>query len=219
MREIAMQRLALVDLGTQIRSDSANGTFEGLACRYGVKDSYGTTFEPGCFSAGSDLSVRYPFLAMHDPRVVLGTFTVEERDDGLWIKGEYDPDQTAQTYRMKAQSGSMPGLSVGFVRLVDPEDPNWESITHARLVEVSQITLGMQSVPGSELTAVRSAIRSDADAEDEAPAEDAPADEETPSDEKARCGDCGQFAADTHECPQVKRSNEDEARLLRLRVA
>jgi hypothetical protein len=58
--------------------------------------------------------------------------------------------------RVRAKSGSAPELSVGFVWLdSDADDENL--ITKARLVEGSQITARMASVPGSQISAVRAA--------------------------------------------------------------
>lgn len=135
-------------------ADEGTGEFEGWGCIFGVEDSYGTTFQPGCFAAGGLDEAAYPLLAMHNPNVPLGTFTAEERDLGLWIAGQYDPTPDGQAWRARALSGSAPELSVGFIwRNSDPDDE--DLITDARLVETSQITLRMAAVPGAMLSAVR----------------------------------------------------------------
>lgn len=133
--------------------EDEEGTFEGLALPWNTLDSYGTRFHSGCFSETLD-SDLYAFLWMHDPWDVLGAFRAEERETGLWIAGAYDNTPAGQAGRVRARSGSAPGLSVGFIRLeVDEDDPNL--ITKARLVEVSQITARMQAVPGAGLTDAR----------------------------------------------------------------
>jgi len=127
-------------------------TFEGWACRYGVVDSYGTTFVEGCFR--EQLDGTYPLLWMHDPHEPVGTFRAEERDGGLWLAGTYDSTDVGQRARARALAGSAPELSVGFVWYAsDPDDE--DRITGAKLVETSQITLRMASVPGSQIEAVR----------------------------------------------------------------
>ena len=129
-----------------------SGAFEGWACRYGVEDSYGTTFRTGCFdeSLGGD----YPLLWMHDTWEPIGTFTAEGKSEGLWISGAYDPTDVGQRARVRAQSGSAPELSVGFVWYAsDPDDE--DLITGAKLVETSQITLRMAAVPGAAIEGVR----------------------------------------------------------------
>lgn len=148
--------------------EGGEGTFQGLACRYGVIDSYGTTFHPKAFRKG--LKGAYALLFMHSPYQPIGTFTAEERDDGLYISGRYDETSAGQDARTMARSGSASELSVGFVRT---DLPDWSKLSEmsdedreealanikgARLVEVSQITARMAAVPGSKLKTVRSAL-------------------------------------------------------------
>lgn len=150
-------------------AEGDDGTFAGYACRYGKRDSYGTTFHPGVFRKGVDKR-DYALLFMHSPYQPVGTFRAEERADHLWIEGRYDDTAAGRDARIMARSGSAPELSVGFVRTDLPE---WsklaemgdderkdvlENIRSARLVEVSQITARMAAVPGSKLKTVRSAL-------------------------------------------------------------
>lgn len=149
--------------------EGADGTFAGYACRYGKKDSYGTTFHPGVFRKGLDKQ-DYALLFMHSPYSPVGTFRAEEKADHLWIEGRYDDTAAGRDARVMARSGSARELSVGFVRT---DLPDWkklydmeeeartellENIRSARLVEVSQITARMAAVPGSKLKTVRSAL-------------------------------------------------------------
>ncbi|MEU7431081.1 HK97 family phage prohead protease [Streptomyces sioyaensis] len=165
MTEIEFRAAVDIDLRA---SDGGDGTFEGLACRYGVVDSYGTTFHPQVFRKG--LKGNYAMLFMHSPMQPVGTFSAEERDDGLYISGRYDDTAAGRDARTMARSGSAPELSVGFVRT---DLPSWEKLAEmgdderrevlenikgARLVEVSQITARMAAVPGSKLKTVRSAL-------------------------------------------------------------
>ncbi|MFD0562903.1 HK97 family phage prohead protease [Kitasatospora saccharophila] len=166
-----MAELELRQLGdVQWRvADGEDGTFEGLACRYGVVDSYGTTFHPRAFRKGG-LKGQYAMLFMHDPAQPVGVFTAEERDDGLHIAGRYDDTAAGRDARTMARSGSAPELSVGFVRTDLPpfeklaqlsEEDYKETLANirgARLVEVSQITARMAAVPGSKLKTVRAAL-------------------------------------------------------------
>lgn len=143
-------------LGVRVtRAEDGSGAFEGWACVYGVQDTYGTTFQQGAFTEGGLDEAAYAYLAMHQPMLPLGTFTAEDRAEGLWIAGEYDPTPVAQDWRARGITGSAPELSVGFVWLGDggEDDPNL--ITSARLVETSQIVLRMASVPGAQLAGVR----------------------------------------------------------------
>lgn len=149
--------------------EGSDGTFAGYACRYGKRDSYGTTFHPGVFRKGVDRQ-DYALLFMHSPYQPVGTFRAEEKGDHLWIEGRYDDTAAGRDARVMARSGSARELSVGFVRT---DLPPWEklaaltdeeradvvdNIRSARLVEVSQITARMAAVPGSTLKTVRSAL-------------------------------------------------------------
>ena len=149
--------------------EGQDGTFDGIACQYGKKDSYGTTFHPGVFKRGIDRG-SYAYLWMHSPYSPIGTFKADEQPTLLHIAGAYDDTQDGRDKRAMARSGSARELSVGFVRT---DLPPWEKIAQmtdedradlmenirsARLVEVSQITARMAAVPGSKLKTVRSAL-------------------------------------------------------------
>jgi HK97 family phage prohead protease len=165
MTEIEFRSLDEIELRV---GDGEDGSFEGRACQYGVVDSYGTTFHPRAFRKG--LKGSYALLFMHSPYQPVGTFTADERDDGLYIKGRYDDTAAGRDARTMARSGSASELSVGFVRtdlpdwkkLAEMSDEDREealaNIKGARLVEVSQITARMAAVPGSKLKTVRSAL-------------------------------------------------------------
>lgn len=137
-----------------IRAQAEAGTLEGYACVWDVVDTYGTTFAPRCFSAGGLDGGDYALLWMHDPSLPIGVFRAEEDDHGLVIRGRWDKTRDGEDARQRAISGSAPGLSVGFRPLmVDPDDTN--RFTQAGLVETSQITARMASVPGASITAAR----------------------------------------------------------------
>lgn len=148
-----------------IRAAADTNTFEGLACKFNEVDSYGTTFKAGCFTAGGLDTKIYALLWMHDPSRPIGTFTAEERTDGLYIVGQWDNSVAGQEARQAAIGGSASDLSVGF-RLY--EDPNAAAndITIAELLEVSQVTSRFGAVPGSALTAIRAAFSDATDVEE-----------------------------------------------------
>lgn len=148
------------ELSLRAAAASEAGTFEGYAVLWDVVDSYGTTFARGSFGAGGLDTDPYALLRMHDPLAAIGVFTAREDERGLYITGGWDDDAEGQAARAKARSGSMPELSVGFVPLmVDPDDEN--RFTQVRLVEVSQITRRMASVPGAAFASARGALLDD----------------------------------------------------------
>ncbi|MEU3962916.1 HK97 family phage prohead protease [Streptomyces buecherae] len=150
-------------------AEDEDGTFEGVACRYGVTDSYNTKWHPGVFRRGIDKN-PYAYLWMHSPFDPVGTFRGDEHSTYLYVTGRYDDTAAGRDKRAMALSGSARELSVGFVRT---DLPPWEklakmpdedradvleNIRSARLIEVSQITARMAAVPGSKLKTVRSAL-------------------------------------------------------------
>lgn len=146
------------DLQLRVQAqEDGSGAFAGWACIFGVRDSYGTTFQPGCFIEGGLDESAYAYLWMHSSHIPTGVFRAEERTEGLWIEGEWDPTPEGQTARARALSGSAPENSVGFIWLADGGEDDPDLITSARLVETSQITLRMAAVPGSVLQDVKSA--------------------------------------------------------------
>jgi HK97 family phage prohead protease len=134
-----------------------DGTFEGLACAFGVRDSYGTEWKPGAWERGGlTPDKQFALLYMHDCwySPPLGVFSAEERSDGLWIMGKYDDTADGRDARVRAMSGSAAELSVGFYCVAtDPEDDNIFEAT--RLQEVSQIVRNFAAQPGAGMTTVR----------------------------------------------------------------
>jgi HK97 family phage prohead protease len=154
--DIEFRAVSLNDFEKRLDANDA-GTFEGYACRFGIVDSYGTTFVERCWTSGGLDDGTYALLSMHDERHVVGAFTAEETEEGLYIRGRYDDTPEGQAARARAKSGSAGELSVGFLRTgVDPADET--RITGARLYEVSQITARMASQPMAALSMVRSAV-------------------------------------------------------------
>lgn len=141
------------NLEVRVDADAGSGTFEGWALLWNTTDSYGTRFRRGAFEARLDTD-PYALLWMHDPWVVLGTFTAEEQDRGLWIAGGWDDTPEGQAGRTRARSRSASELSIGFQRLATNPDDEME-ITEALLVETSQITARMAAVPGAAMTDAR----------------------------------------------------------------
>lgn len=154
-----LQHRVVPEVDLRVAAAEGEGTFEGYACVWDVRDSYGTSFAPGCFGAGG-LETRagaYALLWMHDSWEPLGTFTAREDDRGLWISGAWDDSTAGRDARTRARSGSAPGLSVGFVPMTFDPDADHERFLQCRLVETSQITARMAAVPGAEIASARAA--------------------------------------------------------------
>jgi HK97 family phage prohead protease len=163
----------------EVRADGEadeRGDFWGPALPWNTLDSYGTRFAPDAFREGGVDTEPYALLWMHDPWTVAGTLWAEPRDDALWIaRGLYDDTPDGAAARSRGKSGSARGLSVGFERIGDEQlEDGSVLITKARLVEISQITSRMESVPGAGLAGVRHGRPAPADTPPPAPPEGDP---------------------------------------------
>jgi HK97 family phage prohead protease len=137
-----------------------DGALEGVAVRFGVVDSYGTTFTPTTFKGLAGRSV--PMLWAHDTREVIGSWTsLRSTAEGLVSAGKLNLEvQRAREVRAMLLAGDVKGLSIGFVTTKAEQRNGVRTITAADLVEIS-IT-AFPSVPGSGLTGIRSDDRTGA---------------------------------------------------------
>lgn len=130
-----------------------DGTLEGLAVRFGVVDSYRTSFDRNAFVwEGRSL----PLLWNHDRSQVLGSVrSITPDGEGLRIKARLNLDiARAREVRSMLSAGDISGLSVGFQRLKDEaRSGGVRHITRAKLNEVSVVAL--PAVPGSRITSIR----------------------------------------------------------------
>lgn len=130
-----------------------DGTFDGLAVRFGVVDSYRTSFDRNAFTwEGRSL----PLLWSHDRAQVLGSVrSITPDGEGLRIRARLNLDvQRAREVRSMLASGDISGLSIGFQRLKDEARAGGvRHITRAKLNEVSVVAI--PAVPGSVVTSVR----------------------------------------------------------------
>ena len=111
------------------------GTFEGWASKYGVTDSQGDVMDPAAFADAEGAEI--PLLMGHKGETI-GVGVVENRPEGLWIKGRLLlATQAGREAYERAKAGVAKGLSVGFQLLQHAREGAVRRITRARLVEVS----------------------------------------------------------------------------------
>lgn len=143
----------LLDMEVRFASPEDDGSFEGLAVRFDVVDSYRTSFDRRAFAwDGRSL----PMLWSHRAEEVVGSIkTVSVEADGLRIRGKLNLDVAkAREVRSLLMAGDIGGLSIGFRRLKDEaRSGGVRHITSAQLLEVSFVAV--PSVPGSGVTSVR----------------------------------------------------------------
>jgi uncharacterized protein len=119
----------------ELKAVDGEGTFEGWAARFGNTDSQGDVIEPSAFTDAEGTEI--PLLMGHKGDTV-GIGTVENRAEGLWIKGKLLlATQAGREAYERAKAGIAKGLSVGFRLLDHARDGAVRRITRAQLVEVS----------------------------------------------------------------------------------
>lgn len=136
------------------------GEFEGYGCVFGVRDSYGTKFQPGCFkrSIADRGAAGIKMLLGHDTAKPVGAWmSLAEDDKGLKVRGRLLKDDIAAAREAFAlmKAGVLDGLSVGFrIRKsrTDTADGT-EAIEDTDLLEISPVLF--PSVPGSAISTVR----------------------------------------------------------------
>ena len=119
----------------ELKALNDEGTFEGWAARYGNTDTQGDVIDSSAFNDADGAEV--PLLMGHKGDTV-GVGIVENRPEGLWLKGRLLLATVAgrEAYE-RAKAGIAKGLSVGFRLLEHARDGAVRRITRAHLVEVS----------------------------------------------------------------------------------
>ena len=153
--------LALTEF--KLESDGDAGTFEGYASRFGTIDSYGDTIDRGAYKDTIPEFLERGFLGWgHDWADPIGFFTeAREREDGLYVKGQFHSDPEAQVKRQRvkerAEAGKFMGLSIGFEPLDfefrDEDGRQVRALTRIKLHEVSLVTVPAEH--GSGVTRVK----------------------------------------------------------------
>ncbi|PIO99663.1 HK97 family phage prohead protease [Pleomorphomonas carboxyditropha] len=130
-----------------------DGALEGVAVRFGVIDTYGSTFTPTAFKGLAGRSV--PMLWAHDSREVIGSWTsLRSTSEGVMVAGKLNLEvQRSREVRAMLIAGDVKGLSIGFNTIKAELKSGIRTITAAELVEIS--LTAFPSVPGSGVTGVR----------------------------------------------------------------
>ena len=120
----------------EIKSMSDAGEFEGWAARYGNIDSQNDRIEPGAFAA--DHGKEIPILWSHKRDAVAGVGTLEDRPEGLYLKGRLLLDTTeGRDAYARLKAGAAKGLSVGFKLLEKAAEGLLRLILRGSVAEVS----------------------------------------------------------------------------------
>jgi hypothetical protein len=135
--------------------------FAGVALIWDELTSKGIDFLPGSFNSDPK-NVPYgvkPYVWMHEIRHPIGLIRAWETPQGLMFSGRWEPTTEGEKARARANFGSAPQVSVG----ISYTDPTFEQIMETpadqiihiaafQLLEISQVTLDIQSAPSARIT-------------------------------------------------------------------
>jgi HK97 family phage prohead protease len=141
----------------ELKSLTAEGTFEGLAAVYGNIDLGGDVIEAGAFSKSiSDKGGEVPILWQHDAREPIGLGKLSDSREGLVVKGELALESpVAQKAYGLLKRGVLKGLSIGYDAVKDRMVDGVRRLSEIKLWEVSLVTFPMN--PTAQVTAVKGA--------------------------------------------------------------
>ena len=142
-----------LDIEWRFAPPTDDGTIEGVAMRFDVLDTYGTTFDKRAFDGAKS---RIPMLWSHRSDEVIGSWSsISATDTELRAAGRLNLEiGRAREVRSMLLAGDVQGVSVGFSTVKDERRSNGvRHITKAILHEISLVA--MPSVPGTGITQVR----------------------------------------------------------------
>lgn len=139
------------------------GSFEGWASTYGNVDAGGDKVMPGAFASSLRKSDRVRLLLNHDPDKLVGWASLEDRPDGLFLRGQLDlldPSGLGKYVHHKMLTGELSALSIGYsverggARITDE---GVRELTSLKLWEVSIVAFPMNEL--ATVTNVKSGRR------------------------------------------------------------
>jgi HK97 family phage prohead protease len=138
-----------------------SGRFEGWASTYGNVDAGGDKVMPGAFAGSLRKSDRVRLLLNHDPDKLVGWGTMEDRPEGLLLRGQLDlldPSGLGKYVHHKMLTGELSALSIGYS--VDRggariNDEGVRELTSLKLWEVSIVAFPMNEL--AAISAVKDA--------------------------------------------------------------
>ena len=136
--------------GARVKAAGDDGTFEGYASVFGVKDSYGDVVERGAFAqsltewAGKGHVPVFYGHRTDDPEMCIGHVVAAVEDDhGLKVSCQLDMDspKAAQTHRM-LRDGRIGEMSFGYVTRESESKSDHLLLKSLELLEVSVVPIG-----------------------------------------------------------------------------
>lgn len=135
-------------LRMEIKEITAEGTFEGLLSPYGNIDHGGDIVEPGAYKKTLvERGSVVPLLWQHKTEFPIGTLALEDRQDGLWCRGQLQMElPKAQEAYICLKNRIIKGLSIGFETVKDFVEGGIRHLKEIRLFEGSVVTFPMNEL-------------------------------------------------------------------------
>jgi HK97 family phage prohead protease len=150
-----------IEIKSQLRVDAKANTIEGLAWPYATADRAGDIIVKGAIKP---LVAEVPMLLEHKTDQLIGLWTeIEDRADGLHVKGFFNETVLARGVRGQILTGRRNGLSIAFYAKAARRQGRNRIISDLDLVEVSVVE--RPAHPGAHLTQVKTLNRALAIAE------------------------------------------------------
>ena len=143
------------NLRMEIKEISADGSFTGMLSVYNVIDLGKDLVEPGAFTKTiKDHGKEVPMLWQHKPDVPIGTLTLEDGPDALYVKGQLlmELPEAKKAYLL-IKARIVRGLSIGFDTVKEVLDGGIRRLKELRLYEGSIVTFPMNEA--AQITSVK----------------------------------------------------------------
>ena len=143
------------NLRMEIKEISADGSFTGMLSVYNVIDLGKDLVEPGAFTKTiKDHGNEVPMLWQHKPDVPIGTLTLEDGSDALYVKGQLlmELPEAKKAYLL-IKARIVRGLSIGFDTVKEVLDGGIRRLKELRLYEGSIVTFPMNEA--AQITSVK----------------------------------------------------------------
>jgi len=131
----------------QFKAVGPEGAFEGWASTYGNVDSYRDTIMPGAYSDtlknGRRVKMFYNHVARrNDMPANIGTWEFEERDGGLWAKGQLLMEHPlVKNIWPSLSAGQLDGLSIGYMVPEGGSVLNTQGIRELHKIDLYEVSI------------------------------------------------------------------------------
>lgn len=141
-----------IEIKADLHIDEKANTVEGLAWPYATADKTGDIILKGAVHPAAP---ELPMLLQHKTESLIGIWSsIEERADGLYVKGQFNETILARGVRSQLLTGRLSGaLSIAFREKSSTKRGKNRIISALDLVEVSIVDRGAH--PGAHLTHVK----------------------------------------------------------------